>query len=276
MARIAIGDVQGCHAELRALVARAGFRSDRDQLWFVGDLVNRGPRSLEVLRYVRALGDNAIVVLGNHDLHLLAIALGGVREARAGDTLDAVLAAPDRDPLLEWLLHRPLAWQDAASGDLLIHAGLVPQWSIARAVELAGEVAAKLQAAPQKVFAKMYGNRPDRWDETLEGAARRRFVINALTRLRYCQPDGTVDLKLKDAPAATPAPWRPWFDIDTRASRGTRVIFGHWSTLGLLQRADLLALDTGCVWGGALTAVGLDDGRCWQEPCSGYQAPGAE
>jgi bis(5'-nucleosyl)-tetraphosphatase (symmetrical) len=276
MARIAIGDVQGCHAELRALVARTGFRSDRDQLWFVGDLVNRGPRSLEVLRYVRALGDNAIVVLGNHDLHLLAIALGGVREARPGDTLDAVLAAPDREPLLEWLLHRPLAWRDAASGDLMIHAGLVPQWSVARALDLAHEVAGKLQAAPQKVFAKMYGNRPDRWDEALEGAARRRFVINTLTRLRYCQADGTVDLKLKDSPSATPLPWRPWFDIDARASRGTRVIFGHWSTLGLMQRADLLALDTGCVWGGALTAVGLDDGQCWQEPCSGYQAPGAE
>ncbi len=137
MARIAIGDVQGCHAELRALVARTGFRSDRDQLWFVGDLVNRGPQSLEVLRYVRALGDNAIVVLGNHDLHLLAIALGGLREARPDDTLDAVLAAPDREPLLEWLLHRPLAWHDATSGDLLIHAGLVPQWSAARAIELA-------------------------------------------------------------------------------------------------------------------------------------------
>jgi bis(5'-nucleosyl)-tetraphosphatase (symmetrical) len=276
MARFAIGDVQGCHAELRALVQRTGFRADRDQLWFVGDLVNRGPQSLEVLRYVRALGDNAVVVLGNHDLHLLAIALGGLRESRPGDTLEAVLAAPDRDALLEWLLHRPLAWHDAAQGDLMIHAGLVPQWSVARAVELADSVAAKLRAEPVKVFAKMYGNRPDRWDEALEGAARRRFVINTLTRLRYCQADGTVNLKLKDAPAATPAPWQPWFDIDARASRGTRIIFGHWSTLGLLRRPDLLALDTGCVWGGALTAVGLDDGQCWQEACSGYQDPGAD
>ncbi|MFO1427231.1 MAG: symmetrical bis(5'-nucleosyl)-tetraphosphatase [Steroidobacteraceae bacterium] len=173
MSRIAIGDVQGCHDELRALLARAGFRADRDRLWFVGDLVNRGPASLEVLRFVRALGDNAIVVLGNHDLHLLALAWGEGRGTRPGDTLDAVLAAPDRDALLEWLLHRPLAWHDAAAGDLLVHAGLVPQWSAARAAALAAEVESRLRTDPRKVFAKMYGNEPDRWDDALEGAARR-------------------------------------------------------------------------------------------------------
>ena len=274
MARIAIGDVQGCGDELRELVAKTGFSADRDQLWFVGDLVNRGPRSLEVLRWVRSLGDAAVVVLGNHDLHLLAVAYGGHRELRDDDTLDAVLAAPDRAALLDWLLHRPLAWE--ADGALMVHAGLVPQWSGADALRLAREVERALRRDPERVFAGMYGNRPDRWDESLDGAERRRFVINALTRMRYCRADGMLDLKLKDRPGSQPRGWLPWFDVPGRASAGTRVVCGHWSTLGLVQRQDLLALDTGCVWGGALTAVSLEDGRRWQLACRGHQAPGGD
>jgi bis(5'-nucleosyl)-tetraphosphatase (symmetrical) len=276
MARIAIGDVQGCSEELQALVKRTGFSPDRDQLWFVGDLVNRGPRSLEVLRYVRSLGDAAVVVLGNHDLHLLAVAYGGQRKLRDDDTLDAVLEARDRGPLLEWLLHRPLAWQDEAQpAELMVHAGLVPQWRAADVLRLAREVERELRKDPANVFLQMYGNRPDCWDESLSGAGRRRFVINALTRMRYCRPDGTIDVKLKGRPGSQPAPWQPWFDVASRASRDVRVVCGHWSTLGLLERPDVLALDTGCVWGGGLTAVSLEDGRRWQEPCRDHQVPGA-
>jgi bis(5'-nucleosyl)-tetraphosphatase (symmetrical) len=279
MTRIAIGDVQGCADELRALVAKTGFSPDRDRLWFVGDLVNRGPGSLEVLRWVRSLGDAAVVVLGNHDLHLLAVACGGHRKLRDDDTLDAILGAPDREALLEWLLHRPLAWRDAgdgSGGELMIHAGLVPQWSPDDALRLAREVERALRRDPGAVFASMSGNRPDRWDEALEGADRRRFVINALTRLRYCRPDGTIDLKMKGRPGSQPREWLPWFEQPTRASAGTRVVCGHWSTLGLVDRPDLLALDTGCVWGGALTAASLDDGRRWQVACRGHQAPGSD
>jgi bis(5'-nucleosyl)-tetraphosphatase (symmetrical) len=284
MTRIAIGDVQGCAEELRALVAKTGFSPDRDQLWLVGDLVNRGPRSLDVLRYVRSLGDAAIVVLGNHDLHLLAVAFGGHRELRPDDTLDAILAAPDRAALLDWLLQRPLAWQDpgarrdggGAGSDLMVHAGLVPQWQAHDALALAREVEQELRRDPERVFGSMYGNRPDRWDDALRGAERRRFVINALTRMRYCRADGSIDLKQKGRPGSQPASLLPWFDVPGRASRATRVICGHWSTLGLLRRPDVLALDTGCVWGGALTAASLDDERLWRLPCRGHQAPGGD
>lgn len=277
MARIAIGDVQGCLPELRRLLARAGFSADRDQLWFVGDLVNRGPDSLGVLRFVRSLGANARVVLGNHDLHLLAVVLGnGQRRTRDDDTLDDVLAARDRDALLEWLLGCPLAVSDPASGDLMVHAGLVPEWSAARALELAAEVGGRLREAPRAVLSAMYGNRPDRWLDSLAGSDRDRFVINALTRLRFCRADGSVDLKLKGRPGSQPAGWLPWFEVPGRASAAGRVIFGHWSTLGLLDRPGLLGLDSGCIWGGALTARSLDDSRCWQEPCAGYAPPRAE
>ena len=274
MARIAIGDVQGCLPELRRLLDRVGFSADRDELWFVGDLVNRGPDSLGVLRFVRSLGDNARVVLGNHDLHLLAVALGGgTRRLRDDDTLEAVLAAPDRDALLEWLLHRPLAVADETTGDLMVHAGLVPSWTPQRALELAAEVGERLRASPGSVLSAMYGNRPDRWNDALAGSDRDRFVINALTRLRFCRTDGSVDMKLKGRPGSQPSGWLPWFDVPGRMSAGSRLIFGHWSTLGLLERPGLLGLDTGCVWGGALTAHSLDDERCWQEPSAGYQSP---
>ncbi len=275
MPRYAIGDIQGCGDELKALLKRCNYSADRDEIWFVGDLVNRGPQSLETLRFVRALGANATVVLGNHDLHLLALAFASRRKVKEGDTLDEVLAAPDRDQLLEWLLGRPLAVYDEPRGDFLVHAGLVPEWTPRVAAKLAREVEAVLRDDARTLFDAMYGNKPDKWSDSLRGMERLRFVINAFTRMRYCRRDGTVDLKMKGAPGQQPADFLPWFDVPERASREVRVICGHWSTLGFRKRRDLLALDTGCVWGGALTAVNLDvEAEPVQLPCGGHQQPG--
>lgn len=258
MTRYAIGDVQGCDQELRALLARLKFSADRDRLWFVGDLVNRGPGSLATLRIVRALGDNAVVVLGNHDLHLLAVACG-VQRLRRSDTLDEVLAAPDRDALIEWLLTRPLA--HAEGRDLMVHAGVVPQWTAARTLTLAAEVSRALGRDARTLFEHMYGDEPERWDERLAAPERLRFIINVLTRLRLCTADGRVDTSLKGPPPPPPSPLRPWFEHPQRATRKVRVVFGHWSALGLIQQPDVLGLDSGCVWGGSLTAVDLDSDR---------------
>jgi bis(5'-nucleosyl)-tetraphosphatase (symmetrical) len=275
MARFAIGDVQGCAAELRALLAAIKFSADRDQLWFVGDLVNRGPQSLECLRLIRALGDNAVVVLGNHDLHLLARAFGARLRDKPGDTLQEVLRAPDRMPILQWLLERPLAYQDLVHGELLIHAGLVPQWTVAQTLGLAQEVRTALLAAPEDFFDHMYGDKPDQWTEELTGIDRLRFVVNALTRLRVCTAAGRVALKAKGPPKPGLAALLPWFEIPDRASRGTRIIFGHWSTLGYVNAHGVIGLDTGCVWGGALTAVNLDAPiKPISVPCAAYQQPG--
>lgn len=277
MPRYAIGDVQGCYDELRELLRALRFTADRDQLWFVGDLVNRGPKSTEVLRFVRDLGEGAVTVLGNHDLHLLAVALGRAgRKLKRGDTLDGVLAAHDRDRLLEWLLSRQLAHFDAARGDLLVHAGLVPQWRAIDAVRLAREVEQALALDASAVLAGMYGNQPDKWNEALEDADRRRFVINALTRLRYCTADGRMDLSQKGAPHEVAAPLAPWFTFGNARSRGARVICGHWSALGYSSRNGVVAIDTGCVWGGALTALPLDgpDGAPLHLACSAYQEVG--
>jgi bis(5'-nucleosyl)-tetraphosphatase (symmetrical) len=276
VARYAIGDIQGCCDELKALLARCNYSADRDELWFVGDLVNRGPQSLEALRFVRALGANATVVLGNHDLHLLAIAYGSKRKQKEGDTLAAILDAPDRDQLLEWLLGRPLAVFDEPRGDFLVHAGLVPEWTPRQAAKYAREVEAVLREDARTLFDAMYGNKPDKWSDQLRGMDRLRFVINVFTRMRYCQRDGTIDLKIKDAPGRQPEGFHPWFDVPGRASRDVRVVCGHWSTLGLVRRKDLLALDTGCVWGGALTAVNLDSqDEPVQLACRSHQVPGA-
>lgn len=276
MARWAIGDVQGCAAELRALIRTLRFRADRDQLWFVGDLVNRGPDSLGVLRLVHALGDNAVVVLGNHDLHLLAVALGGHRERKRGDTLDAILAAPDRELLLDWLLARPLAHQDPQHGELLIHAGLLPQWTATQAVQLSREVERALRTDPQRVLSGMYGNQPDHWDEGLAGMARLRCTINALTRLRWCTRSGVMDLKRKHSPGRDERDYLPWFRVPGRASTGTPIIFGHWSTLGFIAEADVVAIDTGCVWGGSLTAWSLERRERRSLPCAAYQDIGTD
>jgi bis(5'-nucleosyl)-tetraphosphatase (symmetrical) len=238
-------------------------------------LVNRGPQSLQTLRFVKALGTNAITVLGNHDLHLLALAYGA-RTRRPDDaSLAAVLTARDRHHLYEWLLQRPLAHYNAAKGDLLVHAGLVPQWTAAQAAQLAYDTSKALQAKPEAVLRQMYGDQPDRWRDTLTPKQRNRFVINVLTRLRYCNADGRLALRRKDAPLPSQlratgrlprAQPRAWFAVPGRRSQRSRIICGHWSTLGLVQRSGLLALDTGCVWGGALTAVDLDRDTIWQQP----------
>lgn len=275
MTRYAIGDLQGCDRELRALLARLKFSPDRDRLWFVGDLVNRGPGSLAALRLVRELGDNAVVVLGNHDLHLLALA-HGVHRRRKSDTLDEVLAAPDRERLLEWLLTRPLA--HAEGGDLMVHAGVVPQWTVELTLQLAQAVSAALRHDPRTLFEHMYGDEPERWDERLAGFERLRFTINVLTRLRLCTADGRVELDAKEGtPPSPPSPLRPWFEHPARRSRSARVIFGHWSALGLVQDHGVVGLDTGCVWGGALTALDLDaQAPPVSLPCAGYQRIGTD
>lgn len=265
MATFAIGDIQGCHDELVALIRATGFSKKSDRLVFVGDLVNRGPQSLEVLRTVRDLGDRATVVLGNHDLHLLALAQGAKKGKR--DTLDAVLSAPDRDELLDWLAHCPLAWRDPDTGTLMIHAGLPPQWTALNALEHAAEATQVIASRGRNRFlARMYGDDPDRWQEDLEGVERTRFVVNCLTRLRYCTGDGRLNLRPKGAPGTQPKGLTPWFATPGRASRGTPIVFGHWSTLGKVEWPEdrVWGLDTGCVWGGHLTALELGSGRLVQ------------
>ncbi|MCB1624488.1 MAG: symmetrical bis(5'-nucleosyl)-tetraphosphatase [Pseudomonadales bacterium] len=277
MARYAIGDLQGCRAELAELLKKIRFSADRDQLWFTGDIVNRGPDSLGALQLVHSLDANATLVLGNHDLHLLAVYFCKQHNLKRGDTLSALLAHKQCSQLLQWLLERPLVHHDTERDELLVHAGLVPQWSAERADELARATRVHLLRDPATFLGKMYGNEPDRWDESLTASERDRFVVNALTRLRICTADGLVDLDFKGTPDAAPADYAPWYAHRNRASAATRVVFGHWSTLGLMQQRNLLALDTGCVWGGALTAVDLDDDERppIQVPCVGYQLPGA-
>ncbi len=258
MALYAIGDVQGCDTELAALLEAIGFSADRDQAWFVGDLVNRGPASLQVLRRVRALGDAATVTLGNHDLHLLAVALG-CAPLRGDDTLAEVLAAPDRDALLEWLLQQPLLHQDRTLSLCMLHAGLPPQWDLRTAQDCARELERALRHNPEKLFKQMYGDKPNRWDPALRGAERLRFIANCFTRLRYLDREGRLALREKHAPTESPRPALiPWFGAENAAWRGTRIVFGHWSTLGFFRNADVIGLDTGCVWGGSLTALRLD------------------
>ncbi len=258
MALYAIGDVQGCDAELGRLLEALRFSPDRDRLWFVGDLVNRGPASLEVLRRVRALGEAASVTLGNHDLHLLAVAHGHARPKR-GDTLADVLNAPDRDGLLEWLAHRPLCLEDHARNLCLLHAGLSPQWDMPTARRCAREFEQALRRDPSKLFKHMYGDKPDRWQETLEGGERLRYIVNCFTRLRYVDAQGRLQLEAKGPPGkAQQESLIPWYAVPDAPWRGVRLIFGHWSTLGFFRNADVTALDTGCVWGGSLTALRLD------------------
>jgi bis(5'-nucleosyl)-tetraphosphatase (symmetrical) len=258
MALYAIGDVQGCDAELGALLKKIGFSAERDHIWFVGDLVNRGPASLGVLRRVRSLGPAATTVLGNHDLHLLAVA-HGCAKVRSGDTLAEVLAAPDRDPLLEWLLHRPLLHEDRRLNLCLLHAGLAPQWDLPDARAAAREFERALQHAPRKVLEQMYGDQPDRWTPELRGADRLRFIVNCFTRLRYVDVHGRLELDAKGAPSrGRPGTLVPWFEAAGALWHGPRIVFGHWSTLGFFSNAKVTGLDTGCVWGGCLTALRLD------------------
>jgi bis(5'-nucleosyl)-tetraphosphatase (symmetrical) len=271
MATYAIGDVQGCYQALQRLLDLIRFDAAEDRLWFVGDLVNRGPDSLAALRFVQSLGEVALTLLGNHDLHLLAVAEGFARLKR-DDTLDDILAAPDRDDLLDWLRHRPLMHYEA--GCAMVHAGLLPAWSVTRALELAQEVEAQLRAPSYRSFlAKMYGNQPDRWDERLTGHDRLRIIVNAMTRMRVCTADGILEFAHKGKPAGMPAGYLPWFAVPGRRSRDTTVIFGHWSALGLVEEPNLYGLDTGCLWGRELTALRLDDRRLFQVDC---RPPGKE
>ena len=269
-----IGDIQGCCDALERLLQRLDFSPSRDRLWVLGDLVNRGPASLATLRRLIQLGGAATCLLGNHDLHLLAAA-HGVRRPHKGDTVDDILAAADRGALIDWLRHQRLAVWD--TGWLMVHAGVPPPWSREDTLALAGEVEAVLRGPDLPGFlAAMYGNEPARWDPGLTGMPRLRFVVNALTRLRFCTADGEMDFKTKDGAGAAPPGFMPWFDVPGRRSAGTPVAFGHWSTLGLVDRPDLLALDTGCVWGGQLTAARVDGAsrEIIQVPCEQAQRPG--
>jgi bis(5'-nucleosyl)-tetraphosphatase (symmetrical) len=259
LALYAIGDVQGCLGALKALLARLDFRADRDRLWFCGDLVNRGPDSLGVLRMVRDLGDQATCVLGNHDLHLLAMAHGQRRYHASADTLAPVLAATDADRLLEWLLRRPLFHYDPERRLGLVHAGLLPGWDAARALSLAAEVQATLRSdQAADFFEHMYGNQPERWDDSLAGTERQRCIVNVFTRLRFCSLDGRMHLGYKGPPGGQPEPFRPWFQL--RPAGPEVLVFGHWAALGLYRGPGALGLDSGCVWGNALSAARLDDG----------------
>jgi bis(5'-nucleosyl)-tetraphosphatase (symmetrical) len=267
MATYAVGDLQGCLAPLEELLALIAFDAKRDRLWLVGDLVNRGPDSLGCLRFAKALGDAAVMVLGNHDLHLLSLA-EGFSKGRSRDTLEPVLEANDRDELLDWLRHRPLMHVE---GDFaMVHGGLLPAWSTAQARALAAEVEVELRGAGHRELLRgMYGDDPDRWHASLTGIARWRVIINAMTRLRVCTGDGRMVLRFKGDPADLDGDLLPWFDVPGRQSRGTTVVCGHWSALGLKVRDDLLALDSGCVWGRALSAVRLEDRQLFQVPCRG-------
>ena len=267
----AIGDIQGCHAEFCQLLDLIAFDPARDRLWLVGDLVNRGPESLAVLRTVRGLGESAVTVLGNHDLHLLTVAAGH-RRAHHDDTLDAILDAPDRDDLLAWLRTRPLVVLEDER--LLVHAGLLPSWTPATALMLSREVETMLASDQHDDFLRhLYGNEPSRWNETLSGYDRLRMVVNACTRLRFCAADDTIELGEKRGPGHTPAGFAPWFMHPERRSGRVTVVCGHWSTLNLMLAPNVLMLDSGCLWGGCLTALRLDDRRLFQVPGRSAKTP---
>ncbi len=258
MAIYAIGDVQGCYEELSRLLDKINIDSATDELWFVGDLVNRGPRSLDVLRLVASLDNFSTVILGNHDLHLLALAFGA-EPPIADDQLAAVLSAGDSGELLEWLRHRPLTHYRSDLNTLMVHAGVVPEWEVTQTVKFGREVESILQGADCGAFlTAMYGQRPDRWSSDLNGIDRLRFITNCLTRIRFCFADGRLEFSEKGPPGEQPDNLIPWFDLPIRATAEVRIVFGHWSALGLLEKETLLGIDTGCVWGRELTAVRLD------------------
>jgi bis(5'-nucleosyl)-tetraphosphatase (symmetrical) len=268
----AVGDLQGCATQLDQLLAQIDAAAPDARLVFVGDLVNRGPESLRTLRLLAGMGERVRTVLGNHDLHLLAAA-HGVRAPSRSDTIADILAAPDRDRLLDWLRRQPLALM--ADDHLVVHAGVLPQWTAAQALALSAEVEARLQGDDWIGFLRtMYGNQPARWDDALDGADRLRCIVNALTRLRFCSADGTMEFATKEGPGLPPPGFMPWFDVPGRRTLGVPLVFGHWSTLGLIQRPDLIGLDSGCVWGGQLSAMRLRDRWLLQVDCPQHQAPG--
>ena len=257
MAVYAIGDLQGCYDGLLRLLDAIAFSEHDDQLWFVGDLVNRGPKSLETLRFVKSLGQAAVTVLGNHDLHLLAAACLPIT-ANTKKALDQVLTAPDRDELINWLRHQPLLHHDDCF--YMAHAGIPPQWDVEYARKMAREVETVLQGNHYPILLKnMYGDKPDLWSPDLSGIARLRFIINAFTRMRYCDQQGRLDLNHNSSPGTQPGHLLPWFAVSGRNNRDARIVFGHWSSLGYYEGDNCYAIDTGCLWGGQLTALKLGE-----------------
>ena len=271
MPTYAIGDLQGCHAELLDLLDTINFNEHSDRLWFTGDLVNRGPQSLPCLRFVKQLGAIAVTTLGNHDLHLLAIAAGKATP-RKQDTVHDVLAAADRTELLDWLRQQPLLHHDADLGFLLVHAGLPPQWDLSLARDCAAEVEKKLRGGKAvQLYENMYGDQPDLWSEYLDGMARLRFITNCLTRMRYCDSNGRLDLRDKNPPGKQAAHLIPWFGMKQRRTRDIPVLFGHWASLPSGNITDftpynVTPLDSGCVWGRRLTAMRLEDKKMFSVP----------
>jgi bis(5'-nucleosyl)-tetraphosphatase (symmetrical) len=279
-----IGDLQGCHEQALAMLERIRAHAAQDgvaepAILFAGDLINRGPDSLATLRHVRklAIGSGGLIdsVLGNHDLHLLAVAYG-IRPEHKSDTLAEILHAPDRDELIDWVRHRPLAIR--TQGHVLVHAGLLPQWTPAQAMTLAAEVQAMLRGPGLPEFlAEMYGNQPDQWSDELDGSDRLRCIINAMTRLRFCSADGVMDFKMKESGTADPSSGlMPWFEVPGRKSAKETVVFGHWSALGLTVKPNLIGLDSGCVWGGQLSAICLEDRSLLQVQCPEFQQHGGK
>lgn len=280
MALYCIGDIQGCDSALGRLLDLIGFSASRDTVYLLGDLVNRGPDSAAVLRRCMTHGDALRPLLGNHDLHLLAAAHGARKPSRR-DTLASILEAPDRDALLQWLRLQPLARQHVYGGTplLMVHAGVLPAWTAAETLDMADEVHRVLQSADLPAFLQqMYGNTPDHWNASLTGPDRLRVIVNALTRLRFCSAQGVMDFDSTESASAAPPGLMPWFDVPGRSTADTLIAFGHWSTLGWLNRPHCLGLDTGCVWGGCLSAVrfgsSLDERELLQVRCEQAQAPG--
>ncbi len=272
MATYAIGDVQGCFGALQRMLDKIRFDVALDQLWFVGDLVNRGPDSLATLRFVKNLGDRAVTVLGNHDLHLLMVAEGYAQPLKY-DTLREVLEAPDRKELRDWLRCQRMMY--ASDDFVMVHAGLLPSWSVEQALSLAHEVEDALRGENyHKLVARMYGNQPLQWHDDLSGMDRLRVIINAMTRLRVCTADGVMEFAHKGKPENAPPGYLPWYDVPGRMNRDATIICGHWSALGLLLRGNLLALDTGCLWGGNLSAVCLENRRVFQVSCDEQKGSG--
>lgn len=260
MAIYAIGDVQGCFDALQSLLKTINYNADKDQLWFVGDLVNRGPKNIETLRFVKSLDDGAITVLGNHDLHLLAIAYEHREVHPHKDTYQDIIAASDYAELIEWLRFRPLMHHHADTGYTMVHAGLAPQWNLARAQQCANEIQQVLRSDMIDGFlSNMYGNEPNLWDDTLSGWDRLRFITNSFTRIRYCDAEGREDFKNNREPGSQPAHLMPWFQVPIRENVDIKIIFGHWAALGHYVEQNIYAIDSGCVWGGKMTAMRLDD-----------------
>ena len=275
MAVYAIGDIQGCYDPLRRLLDKLRFDPDQDKIWFTGDLVNRGRKSLKVLRFVHSLGDTAVTVLGNHDLHLLAVSEFPERQ-RSKDTLTNILDAPDREPLLDWLRHRPVFHHDRKLNFTLVHAGLAPKWDLKTAEAAAAELESVLQGKNHRKFLqRMYGDTPDDWSKKMKKIDRLRYITNCFTRMRFCDRKGRLELTFKGRPRGKNWKYVPWFRVPGRANKKLRIVFGHWSTLGPVTDKRVFPLDSGCVWGGCLTALRLDGKKMSQRVtrCKEYRRP---